>query len=363
MELPLARGILIYFLVINLIDLIGIRNGMYGLRRRMITQPIFRTDNLYWIDDAMRQFNSTIIFTIFLYGIGTMILVLKSFSQDKENDTGRFLMLLPYTLKERMKVKLGMGFSALLIGVMTLGSGMFIQRIQAKFILMDVVDGQILKMAFEEYITIGYIMKIMLVIFLSGVGFYLFLVMMQYIINYKVSCMISSILIFYAPLFILFNCKNFECLKYNKIVDRGIDLIIKLLLGPIEDLSFRSEPNVRHTIDALCIGSIENYTICWCVLIVMMAIGIFKLSKTFSIDRNDIFIPNKVFRWIYVVGFTVCGSLLMGDIYLLFAFEQTKPLFYLFVLVGFVISGFIGFKIGHIGLKVPSLKQKFMENE
>ena len=321
---------------------------------------------LWGIDDyvdghAIGQWNDlfrhVLLLVTIAYGFVLIGLVSASFRLDKDHEIGRFLKALPFTMRERVFVKIGLAMSSFLINFCILSVGMFVLRSKVYKVYREVFDVTNIEGAVRQIFSVGFIAKCLLFLFLICVGFYLFLVLMQFMMSHNIGSVVSSVFIFFSPLFLVQSMIELVEDKYNSFLIWLAYIVAELLEGPRE-IGFLMVDGILCDRYEYIDGCIE-YVGFWGLFIVIMLIAINRLSRTYSVEKSDIFINNKVFRMIYMIGVAICGAFLVADIYILVLNREVNIVCYIVLIVGLVISGVVSYKISHIGLtKRPQEVQK-----
>lgn len=347
MELPSAVVIGLYFLVINFISFALIQDNMNYVDNSIKSMGMRGFIESVRYRSFMSQVSDILIFTTVMYGIGLCILVLVSFAKDKQYETGRFLKALPYTVRERNKVKIGVGLFVYLVNFGVLTVGILVLRAISMNRLNDFYEVTMLGELSGQSNSIDNLIRIFIVFFVICIGMYLFLIMMQYLINFNIGSVISSIFIILSPLFI-----TYSLLIYGNFIPhtymRVISFITMIYEGPRYSHWINGNGNV-HLAHYEIMGDITIYLMVWGVLILVSILGIHKFSRNNIVEKNDQFISYKWFRYIYLIGVALCGGLLFSDLYAIFLDRRNLFIVGIVQIIGSILSFLIAYKIVHIG--------------
>ena len=348
MELPSALIIGIIFFVINCLAFAMIQIDITSGFEQYIIWGINDYIESHNIGQWNDLFRHVLLLVTVLYGCSFVGLVCASFRVDKDHETGRFLKALPFTMRERVFVKIGLAMISFLINFVILSIGMFFLRAKVYTVYREVFEVTNIEGAVRQIFSVGFIAKSLLFLFLICIGFYLFLVTMQFMMSHNVGSVVSSVFIFFAPLFLLASIIELIGDRYRGFFSWLGYVVVELLRGPIETgfLMVDGEICGRYQYIDGCI----EYVGFWSIFIAIMLIAINRLSRTYSVEKSDIFIGNKVFRGIYMVGVAVCGAFLLADAYILVLNREVNIICYIILIVGLVISSVVSYKIGHIGM-------------
>ncbi len=288
------------------------------------------------------------------YLIGVLFFSIFSMSYERETETSHFLKSIPYTTGERSLVKIGttmVGYTTC-FGIYSVVTLLIHRNYVAKFKeIYDVLAYGELQRQFMQGIDVG---MNLLVIYLEILAVYLFLMLVQYIVCHKIGAGIIGICTLIAPTFIISSlgyCFSDLILK-NPIGEAFTDALIFIV--------FKGRGN--RLVDIQGVGNIYSFyidyslgsKIIWYVIVGgILVLGISKLSKHQLLEDADKLIPIKGFRWIFVIGVVVCGSLLACDMYRWFIEPMLQNNItgarYFVALVGGILSFFIGNKIAMSG--------------
>lgn len=345
----------IYLLVVNIFAIMQQQNIISNMWNNYMVYGIADAfDNYYTIDLYSRiTYESTVSVIIFQL-IGIVTLVLLSFKNDKNGEVGRFLKSLPYTVRERSFVKVSMGFLTYTItyAVYAIGTYCSVKNVFGKF--GEIYRVTTLEAISDKILSMEQALAPIVLTYVIVVAVYLFLVMTQYAVNSLVGGMVIGSLTAVSPIFIL--ASLYACFN-SRDLNRILDQVSKIIIDIVEYIPIYYE---GQGIDAYELG--YNYlTYCSLRVIVFIIVSIILIglihyfNNKQLIEKEDILLPNKVIRIIFMVGVTVCSSLLAGDLYRAFLerifMYKIENLRYFMMLIGGIAGAVISYKIAHIGLR------------
>lgn len=352
LELKPVLWISIYLMLVNIFSFIIIKQSM---NERWIDYLLGGIGNLYNRTDRAdlisELFTSATDVSILLYLLGIMILSFVSLKHDKGLETGRFLKGLPYTSGERSLVKVSLGSLGYTISFLVYSIGLVImQRAyceKVKEIYEVIPIGQIQDQLFNT----SKLLVILFVLYLVGLAFYLFCMLVQYIVSHKIGSTIITLCALIAPFFLIYSIKYcFNRSFFSQVGNWLYDLTIGARVSMrVIVVSFE----VRSAFNSY-VGYMTGYRIIfYIVVIIALILAIWKLSKRQFLEEVDKLIPITGLRWLFVVGVTLCGSFLVCDLYLGFI----EPLLagsisaykWLALVIGAIISFIVAKKIAFIG--------------
>ncbi|PHV70870.1 hypothetical protein CS063_07550 [Sporanaerobium hydrogeniformans] len=345
----------IYFLVVNLCGLAACKIAM---DKNYVNQ--LRYGIGWYIAQPNGEYIYPVLVGTYCFTLGGIILLVYfQFVKDKSLEVGRFLKALPYTNRQRGFVKIGMGILSytlpflILIGGMLLLHGSFVgqmQEIYNVFMNQEVI---------ERIIHINELLKMFLLMYMTFIAVYLFLMLVQYVANNNLGSIIMSILTLIAPLFIVLS--GSEIYSFFRRMHRLRNLIIEFLFVPgypltLEGGSFALDRQNQEQAHFIGYQEINHYGLKVVGLILFIGlclIFIHLLIKHTKMEDSDKLFNHGLAKWIFIIGVTVCSGLLLADMGLLFIlplfmdeyFVMTQVLILIGALIGFVIA----YKIGRIG--------------
>lgn len=331
MELGPALWIGIYFIGVNIL----------GLGRFQSSINAIESDDtiLY----ALYGFKDIMCSTIFFYVIGFALYVFFSFMKDKNHASSRFLKALPYTMKERMLVKIGVALGTYVVSYIVLIGGIFALRIRMLNIVRELKGASTIRELAEAMLSISQINKRLVCLLIVSIAIFLFFIWMQYVINPRFGSVMSSILILLAPWFILENILMLLSPYFIRgSIPEEIEHSIMGLLDILNNMVY-----IDTTKD------IQGYLFLWGCMIILLITGLISSCKhNNKIEKSDLFISQPIFRKIYILGVTVCGGLLLTDLYIMFSIDSRQEIERVLLVMGCIISFIIVYKITHKGLEV-----------
>ena len=289
------------------------------------------------------------------YFIGVLFFSIFSMSYEREMETSRFLKSLPYTTGERSLVKIGttmVGYTTC-FGIYSVVTLLIHGNYVAKFKeIYDVLPYGEIQGQFMQGIDVG---MNLLVIYLEILAVYLFLMLVQYIVCHKIGAGIIGICTLIAPIFIIsslgycFSDFILENPIWVAFTDALTFIVFKGRGGRLVDIEGGSINPYYFQVDYLLGPKIIWYVVVSGILVFSVS----KLSKYQLLEEADKLIPIKGFRWVFIAGVIVCGSLLACDMYrwLIEPMMQNSitGTRYFVVFVGGILSFFISNRIATSG--------------
>ena len=289
------------------------------------------------------------------YLIGVLFFSIFSMSYERETETSHFLKSIPYTTGERSLVKIGttmVGYTTY-FGIYSVVTLLIHRNYVAKFKeIYDVLAYGELQRQFMQGIDVG---MNLLVIYLEILAVYLFLMLVQYIVCHKIGAGIIGICTLIAPIFIIsslgycFSDFILENPIWVAFSDALTFIAFKGGRSSVVDIEGGSNNPYFFYVDY----SLGPKIIWYAIVIGILVFGISKLSKHQLLEEADKLIPIKGFRWVFIAGVIVCGSLLACDMYrwLIEPMMQNSitGTRYFVVLVGGILSFFISNRIATSG--------------
>ena len=136
----------------------------------------------------------------------TVISVMQVFMQfrtEKNQETGRFLRTLPIKREEFFRIKLAVGVVNITIAFVILALGVIIVRGSNMFWIKDIYNISIMPSPYIEADSIANLIKEIGLIYLIVLSFYSFLFMVQYTFYNVVGGIVTGILVWLSPIFIV----------------------------------------------------------------------------------------------------------------------------------------------------------------
>lgn len=359
MEIKPAVLVGFYFLAVNILAILTSGRYIATSWRRFLLNGIegFTGDSA--VSMISQAFTEGIIYVMLFSMIGMLLMVYVSFRNDKSIEVGRFLKGLPYTMRERCLTKVGVGISVFTVTYVLFGIGMMFLHKHSIDQFQEIYKVTVYSEVYEALYPISELLKTLLLGYIACVAIYLFAVMFQYLISSNMGSIVVAGLIYVSPFFILTSLDlymgdAFRSSLYNVIYwlqelafitgyERWGDITVSM--------NTASAVAVHHT-GAIAYISLLGYKVAFYgVIAIGSLIGILVFSQKDRMEQSDVFIPSKGFRNIFIAGVTVCGGLLMGDIYYLYSTAASMIMAYVVLILGGVFSFIIAKKIACIGIK------------
>lgn len=361
MELRPALLIGAYFLLVDLFVLLSVRGQI---------QNTWRNFQLNSIKDFMAYHNTVriaytfaenILWIMLFSIIGMMALVYGSFKNDKSIEIGRFLKSLPYTMRERCLVKMGVGIVTFTMTYIFYAIGMLVLHMDYLNKFSEVYRVTILSEVYNQIFNRGELIKVLILVYVGCIAIYLFCIMFQYIVSNRLGGIIVATLVYLSPVFIVNSVSEYGSIRYvNALYDNVIYPLTECLneLMIIFGYLDWGEISIVTTISSAINTNYYTYVsligyrmIFYGIIALVSLVAILKLCVAERVEKSDYFIPSKWFRSIFTCGVTVCGGLLLGDIYCIYANEVNMGIVYGLLIFGGVISFLVARKIASIGMR------------
>lgn len=294
---------------------------------------------------------------IIFMGLGLILLVYFQFRNDKNIEIGRFIKSLPYTEEQRCFIKLGTGILSYTIPFIIGSIGQMMLREYAVNKFSDIYS----LLPYEEIVlTVNAsqnLMNLLLLTFLVCTFIYLFIFMLQFLINHNIGALVIGILTLVSPVFMIMSINYIGCLEkftysLNNIADRivlpfytvinaGIHMDIYYTQAESFITSYRYIKDISFK---MCVSAAASLL---CLLIITLAV------KRYRIEKSDIFMPYLGVRVIFVVGVILCAGFVWGDIGALVlrgGIVYNEVISWIEMIAGGALGLFIAYKIAHIGI-------------
>lgn len=321
----------------------------------MILDGISRNKTL--IKDAIERITPM---ALLLFTVIAIIQVFMQFQSEKGQEVGRFLKSLPIKRETFFKVKILIGLVNITLGFIVLIIGLIIVRKSNMFWIKDIYRISLISAPFIEMDSVSTILKEIGIIYFVVISFYTFLFMIQYTFTNTVGGIVTGILIWLAPLFLLW--ATILTLGRFNIISMYKSELLNKILGKANWLLPWTYPIDYDSIDLIRDHAgrgiagryiIENLSLKYLVSIILSSLNItiaYKFAKNSKIEDENRIIIFKIFRQIFKFGVTICSGLLVSMIFNRFLMiEINNILFLIIILVSAYIGYFISNKITEVG--------------
>lgn len=309
------------------------------------------------IKSALRN---TIEISLILFIILSLVQIFMQFRSEKGQEVGRFLKSLPVKREEFFKIKLITGIVNLTLAFIVLGIGIIIVRNNNMFWIKDIYSVSTISETYMKADGVLSLMKDLGLVYLVVLSFYTFLFMIQYTFFNVVGSIVTGVLVYLAPIFIILSSaialeKITSAVSFRVLWIRGMDKASNWLLPWIYPLQY---DNSGWMVDNNGIGfgpiqTIENLGVKYMVTIGLIIINIliaYKINKSSKIENENMVIPFKMSRNIFKVGVTICSGLLVSTILgEMIGLQMNNIIYILFMVLGGFIGYFISNKITGLG--------------
>jgi hypothetical protein len=306
------------------------------------------------IQDSLRYITGMILV---IFTIISIIQVFMQFRSEKDQEVGRFLKSLPVKKEEFFKVKLSTGIINITLGFIVLAMGIIIVRTKNMFWIKDIYSISTISAPFVKADGIGSLLKEIGLIYLIVLSFYTFLFMVQYTFTNVIGGIVTGILVWLAPGFIIYvSMFTLERFSYEPIFHTIARFSEKLLpwLYPFE-YNYNTLITDANGMALSRLMNIENLEIKYIITLGLILINIIigdKLNKSSKVENENMIIPFKISRNIFKFGVTICSGLLVSIILSEIMMIQINNIIYmLLILLGGFIGYFISQKIARVGIR------------
>lgn len=346
MKWILLLSILVSLFLIIMFSII--LNEMYG---RMFVKGL--EGNTSIVQSAFRDISPMILI---LFTIVSVIQVFIQFRTEKDEEIKRFLESLPISKGEFFKVKLSTGIINITLAFMILTIGIIIVRMNNMFWIKDVYGISIISEPFIKADGVASLLKEIGIIYLIILSFYTFLFMVQYTFTNLVGGIVTGILVWLAPGFILYTSTYIlnEFIRISALYDltNFSRWLIPWLYAFERNTIWIYDGNGMVFANIKIIENLEiKYIISLALIIINIIIGN-KFNKDSKVENENMIIPFKVIREIFKIGVTICSGLLVSIILNeIIRIEINNSIYILFILLGGAIGYFISKKITKVGIR------------
>ena len=359
MELRPALLIGAYFLLVDFLILLSIQGRIQNAWRDFLTNGI---KNLTLYSGGIRVtdvFMENMIYIMLLSIIGMIALVYSSFKNDKSIEIGRFLKSLPYTMRERCLTKMGVGIGTFTVTYIFYAVGMLALHMSYLNKFSEVYEVTVFSEVYHQIFDRGELIQGLILVYIGCIAIYLFCMMFQYLVSNRLGGIIVATLVYISPLFIINSICGYMNARYENIIYKLAEWVNELMIIPAYlslgevGINVNTATTIsRDTIEQYAYINLMGYKIIFYGIIALLSLMvILKLCVVERIEKSDYFIPSKCFRRIFVCGVTICGGLLLGDIYFIYSNETNMWIAYGLFILGGLISFLIAKKIASIGMK------------
>ena len=357
------KWMLLYFLTIVIGGVLSFNSDLKGEYINFLTTGLSPDRSI--ILHSLRGLLSFIIVPI---GFGILLMIYLQFKDSKSVEVGNFLKSLPVSNKEYYLTKFMGGFISLTIPLAILIVGVLAIRSSNMSWISDIQNISVFPDLVEKSNSIINTVSILTMSYLVAISTYAFLFMVQYIVMNIIAGLVIGSLIWASPTFIIMSLG----MIYNQA--------IRSLFSPSGDTLFKIEETVFNYIQpwtypvnvpnieiqySTGIDTMFDYgqiiyfkglgakiLITLSIALLSIALG-YILSKKSRVEDSDTLISFKWARRLFVIGVTVCSSLLLADISTVFlGFHDSIGFIMLHIIM--IIGAIIGFIVSRRMTKIKS---------
>ncbi len=268
----------------------------------------------------LNAFRDLAEFTLVIFTGISLIQVFMQFKSEKSQETGRFLKSLPVKREEFFKIKLISGLINLSIAFIVLAIGFAVVRNNNMFWIKDIYKISYISEILINLESISILLKELGLIYLIVLSFYTFLFMIQYTFSNVVGGLVTGVLVWLAPIFIvissIFTLSRFGFIDiYSSSLANTIDNLSSWLLpwSYIFDFDYVDNLNIENS--APMIRTIADLNIKYIISIVLIGVNTiiaYKFNKNSKVEDENKIITFKAAQNIFKIGVTVCSGLLVS---------------------------------------------------
>lgn len=360
------KWMLLYFLTVVIGGLLSFNSNLNGGYINFLTNSISpdNTGVLY----SLRTLLSDIIVVV---GVGILIMIYLQFKDSKSVEVGNFLKALPISNREYYFTKFMGGLISLTIPTMILIAGILAIRSSHMQWISDIH----LLSAFPELVmksdSMINITAVLIMSYLVAVSTYAFLFIVQYIVMNITAGLLIGSLIWLSPVYIIGSIGVIYSKTIEKlfIVNSSREVLFKLeesVFNYIQPWTYPVNISNLSTLNKVDYNPMFDYgqflyfegvgikiIITLAITVGSIALG-YLLSNKSKVEDNDALISFKWARYLFVVGVTICSSLLLADIAIIL-FGMYDSIGYLVLHITMLIGGVLGYIISR---KMTRIKNK-----
>ena len=192
--------------------------------------------------------------------------------------------------------------------------------------------------------SIGRILMELFLIYLLFIFTYCFLVVFQYLVSQPVASIVIASLVAVTPLYLWITL-------FDSFYISNVGAVLPWYLPASSRCVYKEEATSMLTSYVNFIDRPIASIIGIAILCVLGAVGAYVLAKSYRIETLDCLMPKRWVRIVFVIGVTVCTTLLPRIIVEVYFYYSNG----LMILGSMVISGVIGFLLSK---KIASIGQK-----
>lgn len=315
-------------------------NGLYG--------------NSALIQDALVD---TLDMILLIFTLLSMVQIFMQFRMEKNQETGRFLKSLPVNRQEFFRIKLITGLASFTLAFIVLAIGIMLVRSSNMFWIRDMYSISHTAEILIEADSMGNLLKILGLVYLVTLSFYTFLFMIQYTFTNLVGAIVTGVLVWLAPIFIvissIYTLDKFNFVDmYSSNLGSKIEAFSQWLQPWLYVLNFEYDL-ASYGIQFGSIGRIYNLGFKYIISLLLILVNIiiaYKFNENSKIENENRLIAFKSTGLIFKFGVTICSGLLVS-ILLSDAFMLEIPIIVdtFLILLGGSIGCFISQKITRVG--------------
>lgn len=354
-EIRSMKWMLLLSIIVSLFVTIMFSVSLNGGYEMIFSNGIYGNQAL--IQESLREIAGM---TLVSFTILSIMQIFMQFRSEKGQEIGRFLKSLPIKKEDFFKVKLVTGVINITLSFIVLAIGIIIVRNNNMFWIRDIYSISMVSAPFIKVDGVASLLKEIGLIYLIVLSFYTFLFMVQYTFTNVVSGIVTGVLVWLAPIFII-NASMFTLDKFMSIpifrssIIGSITKFSEWLLPWIYAFDYDystllTDSNGMIVGRIRIIGNLQVKYIISLVLILVNIIIAYKFDKSSKVENEDKIIVFKSTRNIFKLGVTICSGLLVSTILSrIMGIQMHNIIYILFILLGGFIGYFISQKITKVG--------------
>lgn len=330
-ELRSLKWIFALGLLVNIIILAGFNQSIDITYTNIFVNGLPMNQSIFNLD--FYRMSASIVIGFMLVSV---LQVYIQFQSEKKQEVSRFIKSLPIKDENLSITKILLGILNITILFVILYIGLLVIKHNNMFWVEDIYNTSNVR---DSIMALDQLIYPLFLIYLATVCFYTFLVMVQYMVSNNLASIVIGILVWFAPMFIVLTTKLVVG-YYN--MSLGINWVSTFWLNPsfyIVDLEYLILGGTSGAI----VRKLNIHYLISLVLIIVNIIFAIRISMKNLIEDENKFIPLKSVRFIFILGVTICSSLLVSYIYLGLldrSYYAVRPTIALIAggLLGFVVS-------------------------
>ncbi len=286
--------------------------------------------------------------TFVLFTMLSAVQIFMQFKSEKDQEVGRFLKSLPVKKEEFFKIKLITGIINLTVAFIVLTVGIIIVRNNNMFWIKDIYSISAMAEPFIVADGVVSLSKEIGLIYLVVLSFYCFLFMVQYTFTNVIGGIVTGVLVWLGPVFIVFASLYTLDFFFHSPVFRHIEDFAVWLFPwsyPFEHIYSTILMSGDRVLGR--ISTIEHLEIKYIISFVLIIVNIliaYNFNKSSKVENENKVIVFKSTGNIFKLGVTICSGLLVSTVLSGILMIRIHGLIYILLIL---LGGFIGYLISN----------------